>query len=659
MCRKLLLIAFVLVVGLASNTLAQVPANQDVGNPALAGDVVYDPVADTWTVQGGGADIWGSWDQFHFVYRPLAGDGSASLRIAAMDVTSPWAKAGVMVRETLDGDSKHAAIAMTGSNGIQTLWRSETGGSSASAQSGGVVPWFVRIVRAGPTISTFLSPNGIAWIPHQIINLPMNENVYIGMFVGSVNAGQLNTTVFDNVNLEAPPFPAPWALSPADGLGGVDPAGLTLSWMAGDTAVSHNVYFGTSSPPPLAVNQTETSYDTGALEGLTTYYWQIGEDDGTTEHLGAEQSFTTKRAGTGSILREIWEGIGTVDVIALTSDPDYPSNPTWSDELPQMNTPDLGLSNYGGRMIGLLAPETSGDYTFWIASDDASELWMSTTGKGCDAQKLCEETDCCDDYNDSQKSAPVTLEGGQLYPIWALWKEAGGGDWCRVAWQGPDAPSRTEIDGRFLMPGFADPAASNPSPADGATGVDMAPTLSWVPAADAVSYEVYVDGDLVANTTETSVAAGPFDLATSHTWQVDTVTDSSTVTGCGWSFTVSDSRLIDDFDYDIVPDPVLPSQDVIGGDFTTSPEAPNDEMNVIGGDFTIPGTPEEVLDPVDPGGDALVAYYPLDGDTLDASGSGHDGTAVGDPAVVDGPVGYGSALTFTPDGGDDYVDLGT
>jgi len=63
--------------------------------------------------------------------------------------------------------------------------------------------------------------------------------------------------------------------------------------------------------------------------------------------------------------------------------------------------------------------------------------------------------------------------------------------------------------------------------------------------------------------------------------------------------------------------------------------------------------------PQDPGSDGLVAYYPLDGDTLDASGNGHHGTAVGGPAVVAGPAGLGTALTFTPAAGDDWVECGT
>jgi hypothetical protein len=427
------------------------------------------------------------------------------------------------------------------------------------------------------------------------------------------------------------------------------------------------VYFGTESPPPLVGNQAGTGYDPGGLAGGTVYYWKVDavEADGTTVHPGAIWSFKTTRPGVGSILREVWEGIGGTAVSNLTSSANYPDNPTWSDQLPKMDSRDFG-DNYGGRLIGMLAPEISGDYTFWILSDDASQLWLSTSGKGCDAELIAWITGCCGNYDtdEERESDPIYLEGGQTYPIWALWKEGGGGDYCRVAWQGPDAPSRTEIDGYYLMPGSVFPAATGPSPADGATGVDMSPTLSWKPALDAVSYEVYVDGALVASTTDTSVPAGPFALSddlhpSTHTWRVDVINPAGTVTGCDWSFTVADNRVIDDFEsYDAVPEAIAPQMVVM------EPVAPP-EQEIIGGDYTIPGytvvaeappdqesVPEEILvEALAPDDACLVAHYEFENDTTDSSGNGHDGTYDGVPVYVAGaPDGLNPAGAIQFDG---------
>ena len=80
---------------------------------------------------------------------------------------------------------------------------------------------------------------------------------------------------------------------PADGAADV-PTDVVLSWTPGYGATSHDVYFGTSSPPAFIGNQAASSYDPGTLEPGTTYYWQIDavEADGT-KHTGDVWSFTT------------------------------------------------------------------------------------------------------------------------------------------------------------------------------------------------------------------------------------------------------------------------------------------------------------------------------------------------------------------------------
>ncbi|MHC4463401.1 MAG: alkaline phosphatase [Planctomycetota bacterium] len=80
--------------------------------------------------------------------------------------------------------------------------------------------------------------------------------------------------------------------SPADGAGGVD-IETDLGWTAGAGAISHDVYFGTTTPPAFVQNQSETTFEPGTLAPNTMYYWRIDEFDGTTTHTGAVWSFTT------------------------------------------------------------------------------------------------------------------------------------------------------------------------------------------------------------------------------------------------------------------------------------------------------------------------------------------------------------------------------
>ncbi len=114
MCRKILcLVSFVLVLGLTGNLSAQLPAGwsqADIGTPGGSAT----ESAGTWTLKDNGLDIWGTTDGFQFAYQKLTGGCVITARVATIGTgTSTWAKAGVMVRETLDPGSKHAMMVIT------------------------------------------------------------------------------------------------------------------------------------------------------------------------------------------------------------------------------------------------------------------------------------------------------------------------------------------------------------------------------------------------------------------------------------------------------------------------------------------------------------------------------------------------------------------
>jgi xyloglucan-specific exo-beta-1,4-glucanase len=187
---------------------------------------------------------------------------------------------------------------------------------------------------------------------------------------------------------------------------------------------------------------------------------------------------------TGEIMYEVWSNIGGTAVSDLTGNSAYPDNPTSAELLTDFASPVDIADNFGSRIHGYLYPELSGDYTFWIASDDASELWLSTDDDPANAALLCSVSGwtSAQDWDGTtgapgpdQMSAPVPLEGGGKYYISAIYKEGGGGDNCSVAWQGPDHPERVLLAGHHLSPApwaASVQKAQNPVPADGAVDVD-------------------------------------------------------------------------------------------------------------------------------------------------------------------------------------------
>jgi hypothetical protein len=69
-----------------------------------------------------------------------------------------------------------------------------------------------------------------------------------------------------------------------------------LSWTAGPYATSHDLYFGTSSPPPFVCNQIETAFDPGMMDSGRTYFWRIDEVNKWGVTTGQLWSFSTIEA---------------------------------------------------------------------------------------------------------------------------------------------------------------------------------------------------------------------------------------------------------------------------------------------------------------------------------------------------------------------------
>ena len=80
--------------------------------------------------------------------------------------------------------------------------------------------------------------------------------------------------------------------NPANGAINVD-TNADLSWTADPKAVSHDVYFGTMSPPPFISNQTAIIFDPGTMIGNIRYYWRIDEVNPSWTTTGTVWTFTT------------------------------------------------------------------------------------------------------------------------------------------------------------------------------------------------------------------------------------------------------------------------------------------------------------------------------------------------------------------------------
>ena len=165
--------------------------------------------------------------------------------------------------------------------------------------------------------------------------------------------------------------------------------------------------------------------------------------------------FTKFGDGTGLALREYWTGVSGTAVSNLTTNVNYPYNPSGRELAHSFEGPTNWADNYGTIIRGYLHPVTTGIYYFYIASDDTSELWLSTNDNSANAVKICQVSGWVNAYqwdsSSEQKSSAKTLVAGQTYYIEARHKEGGGGDSIAIGWEGPGI-IRQAITEAYLSP---------------------------------------------------------------------------------------------------------------------------------------------------------------------------------------------------------------
>ncbi|MFL5747733.1 MAG: T9SS type A sorting domain-containing protein [Niastella sp.] len=183
---------------------------------------------------------------------------------------------------------------------------------------------------------------------------------------------------------------------------------------------------------------------------------QAGNYVATYTNSGGCQSMQTFSLNvTGSILREYWTGISGTAISNLTSNANYPNNPTGSGQLTNLEGPTNWADNYGTRIRGYLYPPASGSYTFWVAGDDNTELYLSTNDNPANTSRIAYVSGWTNSREwtkySTQQSVTINLTAGQKYYIEVLQKEGSGGDNVAVAWQGPGITQQV-IAGNYLSP---------------------------------------------------------------------------------------------------------------------------------------------------------------------------------------------------------------
>ena len=172
--------------------------SKDIGPVADEGAASQD--GGVFTVVGSGKYIWGTSDEFRYAYQSANGNCTIIARVVGLGDTDDWAKAGVMIRNSLSANAKHVSAFITQTNGVQFQSRTGTGSSATQSSVAGIAPpQWLKVVRTGNTFRASYSADGVTYTEFGVANVSMGSSVFIGLAVTSHADGDLNTAVFDNV----------------------------------------------------------------------------------------------------------------------------------------------------------------------------------------------------------------------------------------------------------------------------------------------------------------------------------------------------------------------------------------------------------------------------------------------------------------------------
>jgi len=193
----------------------------DVGAALLAGSSSYDSKTQQYTITSAGYNVWYVRDEFRYLWKKMSGDVSLAADISYPDSLGFGdRKAVLVIRQSLDDDSKEAIVALHGAGMIHLAWRPEKGKrikdmeyriGSRGAIPGGKSPddlvtnhaKRIGIEKSGDFFSLFVSLDGEHMNQFGApINLKLEEPFYVGIGFCSHIPDKVDTAVLSNVVLE-------------------------------------------------------------------------------------------------------------------------------------------------------------------------------------------------------------------------------------------------------------------------------------------------------------------------------------------------------------------------------------------------------------------------------------------------------------------------
>jgi len=184
----------------------------DVGTIKLPGSGQYNAKTQQYELSGSGQNIWATRDDFHFVWKRMKGDFILRTNAAFIGKgVELHRKVGLMVRSTLDSNSKHINAVVHGDGLTSLQYRKVVSGISEEKKASITAANVIQLERKGSTYTMSVARKGDLFVTEEVSDLDLGDEVYVGIFICSHNADVTEKATFSNVRIIVP---APATLVP-------------------------------------------------------------------------------------------------------------------------------------------------------------------------------------------------------------------------------------------------------------------------------------------------------------------------------------------------------------------------------------------------------------------------------------------------------------
>ena len=178
-----------------------------MGKIELPGSVSFDAATKQYRVTGSGANMWGSVDAFHFVWKKVDGDLELSAEVNWEGAgKNAHRKAGWMVRQDLSADAPYADAVVHGDGLISLQYRRERSGPTLEVKTPFKPPASIKLERHADVFTLSVAARGESFRPAASVTVSLSGEVYAGLVVCSHDAAVSETAIFRDVQFKHEPI---------------------------------------------------------------------------------------------------------------------------------------------------------------------------------------------------------------------------------------------------------------------------------------------------------------------------------------------------------------------------------------------------------------------------------------------------------------------